>query len=428
MEYEYSLHGTPITLRQTGLLDGAPREVTYRPPGVSGEGLQLLHMGAEVQGLTGGPQAEGPAAEGIGAERGEDRQAQDEPAGARGDAAGARVVGPEQDARPVGCARPARTPDTAREQGIETPSSSRRADPPGGDDDPPEGNRASRRLQVLDSTRLRGRRELKGGRSGRLVGVLEFLSRRRAPGLGIVAPDEPDARDLLLAAAPGLTQDIPEYVHNFVDGVPTRWQGGTSSCVGFCVSRVVQAAYLLLGLDCPELSPGFPYFVSRASHGDAGLDMGTYTRTAIKATQKFGIPSAKAEPWSERRVNRSPRPGAWGDAYSRRGLRRYYRIQTGDERGVRLANANKLVVIGGFKIDEYLQRRLVNLSRTDVPRVEVADGRFVGLHCMAIEGHDGGDFLMWNTSWGGVGRFRGSRRYAVDEASDLWAVDVRLWT
>lgn len=232
-------------------------------------------------------------------------------------------------------------------------------------------------------------------------------------------PDERDERDVVLEQVLGSAATPLPRSHSLRQDIPVRRQVA-EDCTGAAVAEGLLTAYLYRGEQCPVLSALHNYFLGRSVWGGEKRDEGSYLRTAMKALMRFGIASEKAWPESIFRVQRSPSWGAMRDGFDRRGLRRYYRIPSGDVQGVRRALAAGHPVVAGWRIDEAF-------TKPDGPfDVDVITGPIIGGHAMLIDGYDALDLFdllnSWGPDWRDQGRVRVTAAF-VARAFDLWALD-----
>lgn len=238
-------------------------------------------------------------------------------------------------------------------------------------------------------------------------------------------PDPPDVGDEKhkLSARLGARAESPPPASASVKhaSVGPKDQGGTSSCTGQAVAQAVRLAYLYAGEECPELSALWTYFNARAEYGGERSDDGSFLRTAIKGgVVRMGIPPETAWPMLDYRVNMQPGPNAYRQAYDRKGVRGYHRIESGDVDAVRRAIASGFPVVGGWQVGE----DFVNWNGQGVISGQTM---IVGGHAMPIVAYnaDGAFELLnsWGWTWGRNG-------YAVVDdmfiaaGQDLWAVEV----
>jgi hypothetical protein len=232
-------------------------------------------------------------------------------------------------------------------------------------------------------------------------------------------PDRPDARDVRARDVFGAVAALS--FASVRTNSPIKSQRSTSSCVGQAWSRALRDAYIHAGLDSPELSALFAYLLGRATHGAEDRDEGTYVRAVAKAIIKLGCAAEAVHPFSVLRVNRGASLKALRDAFARRGLRGYYRLDSGDVYGVRLALSARCPVVAGWDIDKAFKSNRGAL-------IDEITGPIVAGHAMEIdEAYPDGNFGLansWNTTWGRSGYGLVTERF-VAKARDVWVVDVK---
>lgn len=242
------------------------------------------------------------------------------------------------------------------------------------------------------------------------------------PGLGCL-PDPEDSRDRPLGVLLGALADSPPPASASVRSplVGPKNQAGTNSCTGMGASQGLREAFLFRGVECPELSALFPYFLGRAEFGGERSDAGSYCRTTLKAVMRFGCAAESVWPFGAGKVNRQPSWGAFRSGHDLKGMRGYYRITGGDVDGVRRAIADGRPVVGGWEVDRAF-------TETSGPLViGGALGPVIGSHAVVIDGYGGdGTFDLLN-SWGSSWRNNG-RAFVTEEfiarGRDLWAISV----
>ncbi len=250
------------------------------------------------------------------------------------------------------------------------------------------------------------------------MGLLD-LFRPRPRGVGWLK-EEPDSRDMRIGA---LTLDptIPAAASLRHPAITVRDQDGTQSCVGHAWAQAIELAYAWHNTLTGDLSPLALYFWARASHGAAGEDAGTYLRAAAKAVMRFGVPSERTWPFRASRVNVSPAWQAYRDAYDRRGLRGYYRVDATDLDGIRKAIANGKPVVGGWRVD----RAFTQFRGTGT--IDMITGEIIGGHALCLMGYNAdGTFEIinsWGTSFGNQGYAHVTEDF-VSQGHDLWVLDV----
>lgn len=239
------------------------------------------------------------------------------------------------------------------------------------------------------------------------------------PGLGYL-PDPEDERDrplaaLGLAATPPVSASLRHLVIDVLD------QGATSSCVAHAWAQALRIGDQVDGQHAPQLDAiWFHYWNSRAHHGAAAHDDGTFLRTCGKGVIRFGRPVASA--WSKSHpINRRPSWGAYRAAFDRRGPRGYYRIASGDLDGIRRAIASHKPVVFGIDVP----RSFMAATGPAVVEPPKLSDPIAGGHAMCVVGYEGTRFELVN-SWGTSWRQNGFV-WITDEwmarARDCWAVD-----
>jgi hypothetical protein len=234
--------------------------------------------------------------------------------------------------------------------------------------------------------------------------------------------DPADERDRKLSALLGRFAASPPPPSASLERpeVGPKDQSMTSSCTGQACSQAVRLAYLRRGVPCPELSALFAYYMARAQHGGEHDDSGSYLRTVVKGVTQLGIATESAWPFSDEAVNRHPSFGAYREAFDRRGVRGYHRIDEGDVDGVRRAIAAGYPVIGGWQVGQ---------AFVDWGGKSVISGQImpIGGHALPIVSYaaDGTFRLLnsWSSSWG-RGGYAVVDEMFVAAGSDLWAVQL----
>jgi len=237
-------------------------------------------------------------------------------------------------------------------------------------------------------------------------------------------PDPLDERDRPFAAfraarAPS-PAPLPASVSLWDPRCAIKDQGQTSSCTGQAWSQGLRLAYFWSGFDCPELSAEYLYYLGRAEHGGEHDDSGSYLRTVGTAVKKFGAADEGAWPFADEKVNVQPNMRALHSGYDRKGLRGYYRIDSGDVEGVRHALAMGCPVVAGWRVSE----AFLYWQTGPVPeQIE----NIVGGHALCLHGYrSDGTFEgvnSWGLSWGEGGLFVASEIF-VRQATDVWALEV----
>lgn len=197
-------------------------------------------------------------------------------------------------------------------------------------------------------------------------------------------------------------------------------QVGSDSCLGMSGAQAFRIASLQRGIVCPDLSGLFPYKLGRASLGIEDQDAGMSYDALLSAT-RFGFASEETWPFSMIRINARPTGTAFHDAYDRRGVRGYYRIDNDDADGVRHAIWKGIPVIGAWSVDQLFT---VNSGPN---LIDTPTGNIAGNHAMVIEDYaaDGTFGLLnhYGEAWRNSGRCRFTEQY-VRSSLGFIAFDV----
>jgi len=237
-------------------------------------------------------------------------------------------------------------------------------------------------------------------------------------------PDEADARDVRLrdvATALHMVSAPPPSVNLRHPAISPRDQDGVQACVGFAWAQGLELAYADRGLLTGDLSAQWIWFLGRATRGTAGLDRGMQLRDAAKIITRLGCATEETCPFVPRKFNVSPTWTAYRNAYDRRGLRGYYRIDEGDADGVRVALAAGRPVVGGWMIDQ----AFVDFRGRSVLGPSI-NSLALGGHALCVLGYDRESFTIinsWGPNWGDDGYARVTPSF-IQQGSDLWAIDV----
>jgi hypothetical protein len=232
-------------------------------------------------------------------------------------------------------------------------------------------------------------------------------------------PDPQDDRDFKLGAlrlpvGVPLSATLEPFIVEILD------QLNTNSCVANAWAQALRVAGCVNGTARPPLpSRLYLYSNSRAFHGEAHIDDGTFLRTCGSGVIKFGAPPEHVYPFETARVNERPPWAAYRAGFDFRGSRGYYRIAMGDLSGIRQALAAQKPVVFGVSVPDSF------LSSDGPSTVDFTNEPIVGGHAMVVVGYEGDRFRICN-SWGADWRERGLCWFTekmMARAMDLWAVD-----
>lgn len=232
-------------------------------------------------------------------------------------------------------------------------------------------------------------------------------------------PDPTDTRDKRLAELK-LKKALPKAASLRSHVAIVLDQGATSSCVAHAWAQALRIGDVLDGRANAELSSRlFLYYNARAYHDDETRDEGTYLRTCAKGILHFGRSAEVDWPFNTRKINVRPPWKAYRAAFDLSGPRGYYRIDSGDLDGVRLAVASGKPVVFGMVVGTEF------LSDDGPVLIDRMDGQGVAGHAMCVVGYEGDTFEIvnsWGASWrdGGFARLTSAR---LSKATDLWVVD-----
>ena len=243
---------------------------------------------------------------------------------------------------------------------------------------------------------------------------------------GACRPDPPDGRDLVFlpsafADRVGLSPATGDVF--LPERTPISYQGQISSCVA---NAVCDALELIAPGLVVQLSRLFAYWNSRRTHGEEGVDAGTYIRACIAILAKIGISPEDLWPYVEAMVNERPPLLAYESAFDHL-LTAYYRIAASGlgrcdevEAALRLGHP----VVASFQVGQSFEDFEGSGSVVWHPPAHP-----LGLHAMAIVGvrrNSRGErqFALrnsWGKGWGENGYAWAAEDWIADPfTSDLW--------
>lgn len=249
---------------------------------------------------------------------------------------------------------------------------------------------------------------------------------------GAVRSDPYDSRDLFFtppkiqrAQAEGSATSVdnsPEV--RLPERTPISDQGPTSTCAA---NAYCDALETLMPDPVIQLSREFAYYNSRRSHGEEGVDGGTYLRCMFAAGAKLGCSPEELWPFEVSHINERPPLCAYEAGYDYR-IKAYYRIATimrsrGDdvEAAIRMGHPVVLSMQVGKPFAEY--------TKGSTELVWHPPTRPIGLHAMVVVGvrHNSvGErhYRMrnsWSLSWGDGGYAWAAEDWITDPfTNDLW--------
>lgn len=271
--------------------------------------------------------------------------------------------------------------------------------------------------------------------------MLPEWMKRLAPGgyprgFGLLGPDQKAPQETgafdwdfdqlgLLGAAVGVDEvDLSKHIVSVLD------QGAANTCVAHVWEQAIRMERHRLGYPVELGSRLFGYSNSRAEHGMAKRDVGTFLRTYAWALKKLGNCPESTWPYLLRNVNVEPPPKAFRRAWAMRGIRGYYKIY--DQRyartaAIRAALAQGKPVVFGSLVDG-------TITDPNGPHLlEIPKGEIIGGHAMLYVGYrrvtQDFQYKIVN-SYGGKWRANGyawvSEEYAQwTGQQDFWVVSLR---
>ena len=252
--------------------------------------------------------------------------------------------------------------------------------------------------------------------------MIFFNSRKPKRSYGC-KPDPVDHRDYRfrdLAGGTRQTEKLPDRYSLVTASLTPRDQGQTSACTGFAFAQAAECAFAWSGLLTGDLSPAFAYSIGRMQSGTAHSDVGSCNRDVIKAAIRYGIAHETACPFSVRGINKTPSAKAYADAYSRRGVRGYYRLGLKDYDSVKRALYMGFPIVAEFELDAPFE----NYNGKGI--VQAPTGQILGRHALSIVGYERTTFKIvnsWGMSWGDEGFASVSYEWLASGAN-AWALKL----
>jgi C1A family cysteine protease len=264
--------------------------------------------------------------------------------------------------------------------------------------------------------------------------------------------DLSDHRDLLfdarkVAVSVGSTGGLTP------DQLPSIWdQLQLGSCTAHGSLRAFVALLMRLGITLPTAPAGGApfsrleqYWNSRSLEGSTATDSGAQVRDAIKALSKFGVAAEILWPYVPSQFATKPQASVESASKTNVALT-YHRIVVGSAgKPIRVALANKQVVVYGFNVPDYFEDGSWDPASGEPLPLPRPGTTYIGGHCVAATyfnfssqlvsgpyytGRRGNFFTSdnsWNTSWGMEGRFNIDAEWfnpARGLVSDVWVIDT----
>jgi len=229
-------------------------------------------------------------------------------------------------------------------------------------------------------------------------------------------------------ATPEVTSvDLTDLIPNVLS------QGSTSTCVANAWEQALRMERRALGLPHADVlgSRLFGYSNSRAMHGMEKVDNGTFMRTYAAALKKVGNTVEADWPFRASRVNRTPPPRVYREAWAMRRLKGYYKIHDvaeGRTLAIRAALAARKPVVFGTLIDKDFK------ANNGPSIVGIPKGIPSGGHAMCCVGFkvdpESNEYIYrivnsWGTDWRQKGFVWFTEEFMQWYAlQDLWAVSL----
>ena len=241
--------------------------------------------------------------------------------------------------------------------------------------------------------------------------------------------DAPDNRDYpfretrIAHAATELT--LPSEVDWFPFLGPVKNQGTLGSCVAFACASARE--FLVRTLDFHSLatySPLYLYYRAREGMGTLGQDSGLFTRDAMKALGKWGIPDEVSWPYEVSSYNNEPPEWANTNARWKR-IYSYHRLETNSLDEMRQCLAEGHAFVLSMQVWQTnlgivpIQKGILSLpGPEDIPK---------GGHAVLVFGyHDNFRLLharnSWGSRWGIAGNFFIPYEYVARYTWDAWTM------
>jgi len=236
-------------------------------------------------------------------------------------------------------------------------------------------------------------------------------------------PDVPDVRDHSFSiAAP---TKLPSLI-DLRDACPMVYDQGK---LGSCTANAIGAAYEfdVMKQKKVDFTPSrlFIYYNERVIEGTIKQDAGAEIRDGIKSIAQTGVCTEKTWPYTISKFAKKPTKASFKEATKHKAVT-YQRVNQ-NAIDLKTALAAGFPVIFGFSVYESFES--VEVARTGVANLPLADERMIGGHAVLLVGYDDHTqrWLVrnsWGTNWGQAGYFTMPYSYLTNRnlASDFWTV------
>lgn len=235
-------------------------------------------------------------------------------------------------------------------------------------------------------------------------------------------PDVPDARDLVMRAAPRATRTPPRVSLRI--SMPSVWdQGELGSCTANAIGACHQFEQMKKGSSFMP-SRLFIYFNERRREGTVDIDNGAMIRTGIKSVNKEGACPESEWGYRSEFFTTEPKPLCYREALNTVALQ-YLRVpRTASQIESVLAGGRPFVC--GISIYESFESKVGADGMVSMPGKGEA---LLGGHAVTVIGYDRAKKLWevrnsWGPDWGDAGHFWLPYQYLLDPnlSDDFWVI------
>jgi C1A family cysteine protease len=242
------------------------------------------------------------------------------------------------------------------------------------------------------------------------------------------APDLPDQRDHLFAAAPEVLAKLPPK-KDISAGFPAPYdQGQLGSCTGNAIAGAIQFDQKKQGIRKFMPSRLFIYYNERAMEGTINSDAGAQIRDGVKSIANLGACPETEWPYDIKKFADKPPAQCYKDATKCEavGYQRLVSTNLGQLKG---CIASGYPFVFGFTVYESFESDEV--AKTGVVNMPGPKEKKVGGHAVVAVGYDDATerFLVrnsWGKDWGMKGYFTMPYSYLISTnlADDFWTVRI----